>query len=120
MPVIFGVDAGDTRTVERVRVNNPRSTTVAVADVAALVYAFDMTQLTDPAVRLRMVVEVSADDGITWRERSACDLSGGATTGRGGESPRGQVELPKGTTHVRSTLIPLVGNPTVGLWVKAI
>jgi hypothetical protein len=119
MPRIFDVDVGDTRVISRLRVNNPRAATVAVsAGVTRLLWAFDMTSFTDPTEQLRMVIDISTNGGTVWREASISNLTGGAV-GRDGLGPRGEIGLPPGTTHVRATLIPMAGTPTVGIWAGA-
>lgn len=120
MPIVFGEDVGVAPNVPRARVATPKASTATVTGKTRVVYAFDTTRFTDPVDGLRLVIDVSPDGGVTWRELAACTLPGGATAAKTGETPRGIVNLPKEATHVRYTLIALIGAPIVGMWTKGV
>ena len=92
---------------------------VAVTGVSRFLYAFDMTGHNAAGERLRFTVEVSSDGGIVWRDCASSEIPGGAVGWKTGETPRGIVAVPAGTTHVRVSLVPLTGPVTIGITAAA-
>lgn len=120
MAAIFGVEENTAWAVPRLRITQPRSVILAIdPGVSQFVYAFDMTEHTAAGERLRFTIEVSADNQATWRDCASSEIVGGAVSAKTGETPRGMVRIPAGTTHVRVTLVPLTGPVTIGITAAA-
>lgn len=121
MARVHGIELGATRAIERVRINNTRTVAIAVGQgVTALAWSFDMAQFTDPTEELRMIIDISTDNQVSWRESSISTFIGGSVSPKTGEPPSGRIVMPPGATHIRVTLIPMAGRPTIGVFAAAV